>query len=139
MRKVHLHVDRRILKYLEILLRLLFSWLLIRRQWRVDINWLPVPLQGDFMIVARRAQKTGGLIRPVVKRMQCICRRNYGVPWPAPYPLFLTLVVDPTNRMLYEFYQLKKTGAGWQAAQASVFDLKSNKMRPEEWTSSDAA
>jgi hypothetical protein len=49
------------------------------------------------------------------------------------------LVVDPTNRMLYEFYQLKKTNAGWEAAQSSVFDLKSNKMRPEEWTSSDAA
>jgi len=49
------------------------------------------------------------------------------------------LVVDPTNRMLYEFYQLKKTDAGWQAAQSSIFDLKSNKMRPEEWTSTDAA
>jgi hypothetical protein len=49
------------------------------------------------------------------------------------------LVVDPTNRMLYEFYQMRKTDAGWQAAQASVFDLKSNKMRPEEWTSTDAA
>ncbi len=49
------------------------------------------------------------------------------------------IVVDPTNRMLYEFYQLKKTDAGWQAAQSSVFDLKSNKMRPEEWTSTDAA
>src|SRR5262249_44483755 len=24
------------------------------------------------------------------------------------------IVVDPTNRMLYEFYQLKKTDAGWQ-------------------------
>lgn len=49
------------------------------------------------------------------------------------------LVVDPTNRMLYEFYQLKKTDAGWQAAQSSVFDLKSNKLRPDGWTSSDAA
>jgi hypothetical protein len=49
------------------------------------------------------------------------------------------LVVDPVNRKLYEFYQLQKTAKGWQAAQASVFDLKSNKMRPEEWTSSDAA
>jgi hypothetical protein len=55
LRKVHLHVDRSILKYLEILLRLPFSWLLERRQWPVDINCLPVPLQGDFMIVARRA------------------------------------------------------------------------------------
>jgi hypothetical protein len=49
------------------------------------------------------------------------------------------IVVDPVNRMLYEFYQMRKTDAGWQAAQASVFDLKSNRMRPEEWTSSDAA
>jgi hypothetical protein len=49
------------------------------------------------------------------------------------------LVVDPTNRMLYEFYQLKKTDAGWQASQASIFDLKSNKLRPAGWTSADAA
>ncbi len=49
------------------------------------------------------------------------------------------IVVDPVRRMLYEFYTLKKTDAGWQAAQASIFDLKSNKLRPDGWTSSDAA
>lgn len=49
------------------------------------------------------------------------------------------LVVDPTNRMLYEFYQLKKTDNGWQAACSAVFDLKSNTLRPDGWTSSDAA
>ena len=49
------------------------------------------------------------------------------------------LVVDPVNRMLYEFYQLRKTDAGWQASQASIFDLKSNKLRPDGWTSADAA
>ncbi len=49
------------------------------------------------------------------------------------------IVVDPTNRTLYEFYQLKKTDAGWQAACAATFDLKSNKLRPDGWTSSDAA
>lgn len=49
------------------------------------------------------------------------------------------IVVDPMNRMLYEFYQLRKTDSGWEAAQSSVFDLKSNRLRPEEWTSSDAA
>jgi hypothetical protein len=49
------------------------------------------------------------------------------------------VVVDPVNRMLYEFYQAKKTAAGWQAAQASVFDLKTNKLRPDGWTSTDAA
>src|SRR5689334_19336035 len=33
------------------------------------------------------------------------------------------LVVDPANGKLYEFYQARKTDAGWQAAQASIFDL----------------
>jgi hypothetical protein len=49
------------------------------------------------------------------------------------------LVVDPVNRMLYEFYQGRKTGTGWQAACEATFDLKSNRLRPEGWTSSDAA
>ncbi|MGO8691914.1 MAG: hypothetical protein ACLQLG_20020 [Thermoguttaceae bacterium] len=49
------------------------------------------------------------------------------------------LVVDPQRRVLYELYQLKRTDAGWQAAQASIFDLKTNKLRPDGWTSTDAA
>jgi hypothetical protein len=48
-------------------------------------------------------------------------------------------VVDPVNRMLYEFYAMKKTDHGWQAAQCSIFDLKSNQLRPDGWTSTDAA
>jgi hypothetical protein len=49
------------------------------------------------------------------------------------------IVVDPVNRMLYEFYRLTRTDGGWTAEQSSVFDLKSNKLRPDGWTSSDAA
>jgi hypothetical protein len=49
------------------------------------------------------------------------------------------LVVDPVNRMLYEFYQLRKTDRGWVASGAAVFDLKSNKLRADGWTSADAA
>jgi hypothetical protein len=49
------------------------------------------------------------------------------------------LVVDPTNRMLYEFYQMRKTDKGWVASGAAIFDLKSNKLRPDGWTSADAA
>ncbi len=49
------------------------------------------------------------------------------------------IVVDPTNRMLHEFFVAKKTDAGWQAACAATFDLKSNKLRPDGWTSADAA
>jgi hypothetical protein len=49
------------------------------------------------------------------------------------------LVVDPVNQILFEFYQGRKTPAGWTAAQASIFDLTSNKLRPDGWTSTDAA
>src|SRR5262249_53207554 len=49
------------------------------------------------------------------------------------------IVVDPINRMLYAFYQAKKTDNGGPAAQASMLDLKSNKLRPDGWTSTDAA
>jgi len=49
------------------------------------------------------------------------------------------IVVDPVNRMLYEFYQGHKTDKGWEAACEATFDLKSNKQRPDGWTSSDAA
>lgn len=49
------------------------------------------------------------------------------------------IIVDPVNRKLYEFYRLTKTDKGWTAEQASIFDLASNKLRPDGWTSSDAA
>jgi len=51
------------------------------------------------------------------------------------------IVVDPAGRMLYEFYTARRTDAGWQAAQASIFDLKTNRrlaggpgvdLRPED-------
>ena len=48
-------------------------------------------------------------------------------------------VVDPLNHMLYEFGNTKKVGDGWEASQASIFDLSSNKLRPDGWTSTDAA
>lgn len=49
------------------------------------------------------------------------------------------IVVDPAAGKLYEFFVMKKTDRGWTAAQASIFDLNSNKLRPEGWTSADAA
>ena len=49
------------------------------------------------------------------------------------------IVIDPRNGRLHEFFATKRTNAGWQAAQASTFDLASNKLRPEGWTSADAA
>ena len=49
------------------------------------------------------------------------------------------IVVDPVNGKLYEFYHILKTDAGWTASQTSAFDLNSNRLRPDGWTSTDAA
>ena len=49
------------------------------------------------------------------------------------------IIVDPLNRMLCEFWLTKKVAGGWVANQASIFDLKTNKLRPDGWTSADAA
>jgi hypothetical protein len=49
------------------------------------------------------------------------------------------IIVDPVNRMLCEFWLTKKVAGGWVANQASIFDLKTNKLRPDGWTSADAA
>ena len=49
------------------------------------------------------------------------------------------IVVDPVNGKLYEFWQSRKTDAGWQASNEATFDLRTGALRPERWTSSDAA
>lgn len=49
------------------------------------------------------------------------------------------IIVDTTRGKLYEFFSMKRTVNGWEAAQASTFELNSNKLRPEGWTSADAA
>lgn len=49
------------------------------------------------------------------------------------------IIVDPTAGMLYEFFVMGKTASGWAADQSSIFDLKSNRLRPDGWTSADAA
>ena len=49
------------------------------------------------------------------------------------------LVVDPVNAKLHEFYGTKRTDDGWQALQASSWDLRTGALRKERWTSADAA
>ncbi|MCZ7643765.1 MAG: hypothetical protein M5U26_00540 [Planctomycetota bacterium] len=49
------------------------------------------------------------------------------------------LVLDAAGMKLFEFYTLTKTDAGWTAGCAALFDLTGNKLRPDGWTSSDAA
>ena len=50
------------------------------------------------------------------------------------------LVLDEGNCELYELAGARRTGEGrWSAATGAIFDLRSNKLRPEGWTSADAA
>jgi hypothetical protein len=51
------------------------------------------------------------------------------------------LVIDPVNMMLYEmFYAFPvNNGASWKCDSGAVFDLTSNELRHEGWTSADAA
>jgi hypothetical protein len=39
----------------------------------------------------------------------------------------------------YELYSAHRRGRGWEAASGAVFNLRSNALRPEGWTSADAA
>ena len=51
------------------------------------------------------------------------------------------LVIDCTNRTLYELYNAYyNTAQGkWYAGSGAFFDLKTNNRRPDTWTSADAA
>ncbi len=49
------------------------------------------------------------------------------------------VLVASADCHLYELYGAARSGAGWTAASGAVFNLKSNALRPDGWTSADAA
>jgi hypothetical protein len=49
------------------------------------------------------------------------------------------LVLQEGTCKLYELYGAQRAGAGWDAGSGAVFDLRSNALRPNGWTSADAA
>jgi hypothetical protein len=49
------------------------------------------------------------------------------------------LVLQAGSCRLYELYAAQRSGAGWAAGSGAVFDLRSNALRPQGWTSADAA
>lgn len=50
------------------------------------------------------------------------------------------LVVDVDHGLLYEMYRAFPDGkGGWRADSGAIFDLKTNKVRPDHFTSADAA
>ena len=71
---------------------------------------------------------------------------------PGPYPIPLTapvegngngdahvIAVDIEKGFLYELFNAHVNGNKWDASSGAVFNLKSNVMRTEGWTSADAA
>ena len=49
------------------------------------------------------------------------------------------LIVDKASCKLYELGGLQRQGTGWHAWSGAIWSLRSNKLRPATWTSSDAA
>jgi hypothetical protein len=49
------------------------------------------------------------------------------------------LILQTGSCRLYEIYQAKRQGNWWTASSTAIFDLRSNHLRPDGWTSADAA
>jgi hypothetical protein len=49
------------------------------------------------------------------------------------------LVLQRGSCKLYELYAARRSRAGWEAGSGAVFNLRSNALRPNGWTSADAA
>jgi hypothetical protein len=68
---------------------------------------------------------------------------------PGPYPIPPTarieagsdhhVLVASANCHLYEMYAASRSGSGWIVASGAVFNLNSDALRPNGWTSADAA
>jgi hypothetical protein len=70
---------------------------------------------------------------------------------PGPYPIppdakieggsdRHVLIIDTFNLKLYELFAAEKiSGNSWTAGSGAIFDLQSNALRPDTWTSADAA
>ncbi len=49
------------------------------------------------------------------------------------------LVLDATHQLLYETWDSHYTGPSWHCGSGAIFDLTTNQLRPDYWTSADAA
>ena len=49
------------------------------------------------------------------------------------------LVLDKDNFQLYETWDSHFIRPGWHCGSGAIFDLRSNRLRPDGWTSADAA
>jgi len=110
-------------------------------------TWNNAPIGIPFVVVCGNQQKF-----PVIYRANGY-DGNYGDESdPGPYPIPLNapvegngqgdshvLAVDKDHGMLYELYNANVNGDHWEASSGAVFNLASDQLRPDGWTSADAA
>jgi hypothetical protein len=109
--------------------------------------WDNAPIGIPFVVVCGNQQKL-----PIVFRANSE-DGNYGDESdPGPYPIPLNahiegngtgdahvIAVDKDNDILYELYNASVNGDHWEASSGAVFNLKSDALRTDGWTSADAA
>jgi len=110
-------------------------------------TWNNAPIGIPFVVVCGNQSKV-----PIVFRANGY-DGNYGDQSdPGPYPIPLNapvegngqgdahvLAVDRDHGMLYELYNASVNVDHWEASSGAVFNLSSDQLRPDGWTSADAA
>ncbi|HEU4951254.1 MAG TPA: hypothetical protein VFT46_04845, partial [Holophagaceae bacterium] len=136
--------------------------------WNTDISGAPVDPASDTLIASiglgtglhpdfgtTYQGKPNGIPYTVIPAGQAKVPVSFSVAGesdPGPYPIppaapieagsdAHVLVVDPTQDRLWELdaAQPQNGGASWRAYSGAVFDTTSNALRPDGWTSADAA
>ena len=110
--------------------------------------WQGAPIGIPFVIVCGSQKKVSIVFRSNAYD------GNYGDQSdPGPYPVPLNapiegnggggdshvIVVDKDNELLYELYNASVNSDHWEASSGAVFNLRSNQLRTNGWTSADAA
>ena len=129
--------------------------------WNTDVSRLPVETEHDY--IGSLAGLTlwpdfggagaYGIPFTTVPAGQPAVPMAFAVPEesePGPYPIPLgapveggsdrhVLVLQQGSCRLFELFDAERDGPGWRAYSGAVFDLRSNGLRPDGWTSADAA
>jgi hypothetical protein len=133
--------------------------------WHADVSRLPVLAQSGAYVASIGAAKPlhpdfgapFGIpvttIRPDQARVP-VTFEYAGESDPGPYPIPANALIeggpnadgdrhvilhDPVGCKLYELYDARPAGSGWQAGSGAVYDLRSNRLRRAGATSADAA
>ncbi|MDQ2844065.1 MAG: RICIN domain-containing protein [Acidobacteriota bacterium] len=128
--------------------------------WNAPIDKLPVDANSAAYIVSMNATNNkvhpdfgygGGMPYNVVPGTQAKVPVSFyynGDPGPYPIPSNVNIeggsdhhaiLIDNTNCVLYELFNLSGHSTGWQAGSGAIWSLNSNALRPAGWTSADAA